>query len=107
MRVHAAAVLATLVMIGSLLPVHIRNGWLTRRNRTSGSVLMLAITVLTLTGYLLGYASESLARPWAGWLHLGLGISAPLLLLGHVLLGHRARRLNHHMGQGPDHHANR
>lgn len=95
MRAHGAAVLATLVMLGSLMPVHIRNGWLIRRNRSSGAVLTLAATALAITGYLLGYAPEALARPWAGWLHWAVGAAAPLLLMGHVWLGHRARRLIH------------
>ena len=91
-RVHAAAALWTLIMLGSLLPLHIRAAWHTRKNRISGACAALAMATLALTGYALGYAPEGATRQWSAWLHWGIGTGLPLLLLVHVLLGHRARR---------------
>ncbi len=91
-RVHAAAALWTLVMVGSLLPLHIRAAWHIRKNRISGACAALAMAALALTGYALGYAPEGVARQWSAWLHWGIGTGMPLLLLVHVLLGHRTRR---------------
>ena len=90
-RVHAAAALCTLVMVGSLLPVHIRPAWRARKNRVSGALVVGVMVVLALTGYALGYAPEGLARQWSAWSHWAVGAASPLLLLLHVLLGHRTR----------------
>ena len=90
-RVHAAAALCTLVMVGSLLPVHIRPAWHTRKNRVSGALVVGVMVVLALTGYALGYAPEGWARQWSAWSHWAVGAASPLLLLLHILLGHRTR----------------
>lgn len=90
-RLHAAAALCTLVMVGSLLPLHMRAAWHARKNRVSGAVVAGLMVLLALTGYALGYAPEGLARQWSAWSHWAVGAAVPLLLLIHVLLGHRTR----------------
>ena len=95
MRLHAACALASLVALGSLLPVHIRTAWHRRKNRWSGSVNLLAFGVLLLTGYALWYASEGIFKDWAVWLHWGFGLALPIVLLAHVVLGRRSRNLHH------------
>ena len=93
MRLHAACALASLLAIGSLLPVHIRTAWHRRKNRWSGSVNLLVFSVLLLTGYALWYASEGAFKDWAVWLHWGLGLALPVVLVAHVVLGHLSRNL--------------
>ncbi len=95
-RLHAAAALCTLVMVGSLIPLHMRAAWHTRKNRVSGAVVAGGMALLALTGYALGYAPEGLARQWSAWSHWAVGAASPLLLLVHVLLGHRTRRSEPH-----------
>ena len=90
-RVHAAAALCTLVMVGSLMPLHMRSAWHLRKNRVSGAVVAGVMVLLALTGYALGYAPDGLARQWSAWSHWAVGAASPLLLLVHVLLGHRTR----------------
>lgn len=90
-RAHAAAALCTLVMVGSLMPLHMRAAWHTRKNRVSGAVVAGVMLLLALTGYALGYAPEGLARQWSAWSHWAVGAASPLALLVHVLLGHRTR----------------
>ncbi len=90
-RVHAAAALCTLVMVGSLMPLHMRAAWHTRKNRVSGAVVAGVMLLLALTGYALGYAPEGWARQWSAWSHWAVGAAVPLLLLVHMLLGHRTR----------------
>lgn len=90
-RVHAAAALCTLVMVGSLIPLHMRAAWHTRKNRVSGAAVAGVMVLLALTGYALGYASDGLARQWSAWSHWAVGAASPMMLLVHVLLGQRTR----------------
>ena len=93
MKIHGAAAMAILVLIGMLLAGHVRFAWRARRNRTNGSVFLSAFAVLTLTGYGLYYAGGETLRAWTSWIHLVLGLALPILLLIHIFLGRRTRRL--------------
>jgi cation transport ATPase len=56
MKIHGAAAIAVLVLIGMLLSTHVRFAWRARRNRANGSVFLSAVAILTMTGYGLYYA---------------------------------------------------
>jgi hypothetical protein len=56
MKIHGAAAMAILVLIGMLLSNHVRFAWRAGRNRANGSVFLSAFAVLTITGYGLYYA---------------------------------------------------
>jgi hypothetical protein len=89
MKIHGAAAMAILVMIGMLLSGHVRFAWRARRNRANGSVFLSAFAVLTITGYGLYYAGGESLRAWTSWIHLGLGLALPILLVMHIFLGKR------------------
>ena len=91
MKIHGAAAMAILVLIGMLLTGHVRFAWRARRNRANGSIFLSAFTVLTVTGYGLYYAGGERLRAWTSWIHLGVGLAVPLLLILHVWLGKRTR----------------
>jgi cytochrome bd-type quinol oxidase subunit 2 len=98
MRIHGAAAMAILVLIGMLLNGHVRFAWRARRNRANGSIFLSAFAVLTITGYGLYYAGGERLRASTSWIHLAVGLALPILLLIHILLGRRTR----HSGQlGP------
>jgi hypothetical protein len=92
MKIHGAAAMAILVLIGMLLSGHVRFAWRARRNRANGSVFLSAFAVLTITGYGLYYAGSEKLRAWTSWIHLAVGLALPILLLIHILLGRRTRR---------------
>ena len=94
MKIHGAAAMAILVLIGMLLSAHVRFAWRARRNRANGSVFLSAFAVLTITGYGLYYAGGERLRAWISWIHLGVGLALPILLLVHIFLGRRTRRSN-------------
>ena len=94
MKIHGAAAMAVLVLIGMLLSAHVRFAWRARRNRANGSVFLSAFAVLTITGYGLYYAGGERLRAWMSWIHLGVGLALPTLLLIHIFLGRRTRRSN-------------
>lgn len=90
-RVHGAAAMATLVLIGTVLTAHVRFAWRAGRNRTNGILFLSALGILTVTGYGLYYAGDERLRAWTGWIHLSVGLALPLLLVIHILLGKKTR----------------
>jgi hypothetical protein len=62
-----------------------------RRNRGNGSLFMGAFGILTVGGYGLYYAGAERLRSWTSWIHLGVGLALPLLLILHIWLGKRTR----------------
>ena len=91
MKIHGAAAMAILVLVGMLLTSHVRFAWRVRRNRGNGSLFLGAFGVLTITGYGLYYAGGETLRAWSSWIHLAVGLSLPLLLILHIWLGKRTR----------------
>ena len=91
MKVHGAAAMAILVLVGMLLTGHVRLAWRARRNRSNGSLFLGAFGILTVTGYGLYYAGGEKLRAWTSWIHLGVGLALPLLLILHIWLGKRTR----------------
>jgi hypothetical protein len=91
MKIHGAAAMAVLVLIGMLVTGHVRFAWRARRNRANGSVFLSAFAVLTITGYGLYYAGGERLRAWTSWIHLAVGLALPVLLLIHIFLGRRTR----------------
>ena len=91
MKIHGAAAMAILVLVGMLLTGHVRFAWRARRNRCNGSLFLGAFGILTLTGYGLYYAGGESLRAWTSWIHLAVGLALPLLLILHIWLGKRTR----------------
>ena len=91
MRLHGLAVLVFLVVLGSVLPVHVRYGWRHRMNRGSGVPVLAAAGLLTLTGYGLYYLVDDDLRAWTSLIHWITGLSAIALLTVHALLGKKRR----------------
>jgi hypothetical protein len=90
-KMHGAAAMAILVLIGLLLTGHVRCAWRAPRNRGNGSLFFSAFAVLTVTGYGLYYASGESLRAWTSWVHLAAGLALPLVLILHVWLGKKTR----------------
>jgi hypothetical protein len=82
MKVHGAAAMLALVLLGALLP-HIAAGWRLLRNRRSGIALLALNGLMILTGYLLYYAGGEALRQGASVLHLALGTFLAAVLLAH------------------------
>jgi hypothetical protein len=91
MKIHGAAAMAILVLVGMLLTGHVRFAWRLRRNRANGSLFLGAFGILTITGYGLYYAGGETLRAGTSWIHLGVGLALPLFLILHIWLGRRTR----------------
>ena len=91
MKIHGAAAMAILVLVGMLLTGHVRFAWRTRRNRGNGSLFLSTFGILTITGYGLYYAGDETLRAWTSWIHLAVGLALPSLLVLHIRLGKSTR----------------
>jgi hypothetical protein len=84
MKIHGAAAMAALVLLGTLVCQHVPAGWKTTHNRTSGVLTLAAFSSLILTGYLLYYAGDETYRSLASNVHLALGLGLAVLVVAHV-----------------------
>ena len=87
LKVHGAAAMLALILLGTLIPTHIKKGWLKGINRLSGSVFIGVNVILIFTGYGLYYFGGEISRGIVHWLHIVLGIAFPGFLIGHILKG--------------------
>jgi len=92
LRVHGLAMMVGLFVYGSLLRAHMVNAWQMQRNRSTGVLVAAVLAVLTLTGYLLYYASGESARPVISAAHWVIGLAIGVLLPLHIWQGRRERR---------------
>lgn len=91
MKIHGAAAMAALVVLGVLYPLHILRGWQARRNRSSGVSLGAVTVVLIVSGYLLYYSGGENLRLAASRVHLWLGLGLPAVIGLHVRWGRASR----------------
>lgn len=87
LRVHGAAAMVALALLGSLIPIHVRRAWSIRRNVGLGIALSSLFAVLVVSGYLLYYAGGEETRAVISLLHWTIGLAVPALLAWHVLSG--------------------
>ncbi|HYZ73040.1 MAG TPA: hypothetical protein VE641_08165, partial [Chthoniobacterales bacterium] len=84
MKLHGAAAMAALVLLGALIH-HIRRGWTAKKNRVSGSILLAVILFLVITGYGLYYSGDEQLRSLVSRSHTWIGLGLVLLIPAHVL----------------------
>lgn len=90
LMVHGGAAMLALMLLGALVPLHLRRAWRARKNRITGTVMATFNVVLIVTAFGLYYAGSDVVRPWISRLHYGLGLALPVLFLVHVVCGRRA-----------------
>jgi MFS family permease len=90
LKVHGAAAMAFLVVLGMLILTHIKPGWRMRRNRANGAVVVMIVALLVVSGYGLYYFGDEQWRSAASWIHVVLGLAAPPLLCWHIWSGRKA-----------------
>lgn len=95
MKIHGAAAMIFLVIFGTLLRDHVRGAWRAHRNRGSGFWIVAVALALTATGYGLYYFGSENLRPTLSKAHWILGLLWPLVIVLHIALGKRSRRVVH------------
>jgi uncharacterized membrane protein YbjE (DUF340 family) len=89
LMVHGGAAMVALMLLGALVPLHLRRAWRAKRNRVTGSAMASVNAILIITAFGLYYFGSDAVRPWTSRIHYGLGLALPLLGLVHVLWGRR------------------
>ena len=92
LKIHGFSALAFVLLLGTLLPGHVRRAWHARKNRGNGAFFLTSVSLLTLSGYALYYIGGEELRNAVSQFHLWLGVVAPVLLVWHIWSGRRATR---------------
>ena len=82
--------MAFLIMLGSILALHVPEGWRRRYNQVSGAFVLAAIALLILTAFALYYVGSDTWRITASAIHLLVGFALAPVLVVHIVLGRRA-----------------
>lgn len=90
LMVHGVAAPCFVLLLGSLLPGHVRRAWHARKNRANGGLFLGSVALLTISGFALYYLGDETWRDAVSKFHLWLGLGAPFLLGSHILQGRRA-----------------
>ena len=90
MKLHGAAAMAALWLIGTMLHLHIRRGLAAGRNLPAGWSMLVLLLLLTLTGYALYYIAGEESRPLWSVIHWAAGLLLPALVWLHVATGRRS-----------------
>ncbi len=87
LMLHGAAAFIMLMAFGSILTHHVPNVWRTKRLRKIGITLTSFIVIQSLSAYLLYYLANEFIRDITSYLHLIIGLSLPLALILHIIIG--------------------
>ena len=94
LMIHGGTAMVTLMLLGALVPVHVGRAWRARKNRATGIIMAVCNAVLIVTAFGLYYLASEALRPWASDIHLAFGLALPVLMLVHVQVGRKQRKLN-------------
>lgn len=95
LRLHGLATVLSLMVLGTLLPIHMKLAWRRNKNRRQGLLLGAVFAWLLATGYALWYFASESNQNWLPLLHWIVGMAIPLLLLAHVRAGRRRAPVVH------------
>lgn len=99
LRIHGAAVMGFLVLLGTILPGHVTRAWSLRKNRAqtvrknviTGTLMLSLVAALALTGYALYYCGDEDLRPYISTGHWLVGLIAAVSFYQHRSGVRRAR----------------
>lgn len=92
LKIHGAVAMIALIVLGTLIPLHIKKGWLGKVNLQTGVTLIGVNLILILTGYALYYTGMERIRNFSSWTHSVLGILLPAVIFWHVQEGRKLRK---------------
>lgn len=93
LRLHGAAAMAVLVLLGTLLPTHIGRFWRPAPHSGAGLTFLAFVALLVLTGYGLYYLGGEGWRAFCRQAHIVGGLVAVPVFAYHLWRGRALRRL--------------
>ena len=88
---HGGAAMLAMILLGALIPLHLRAAWPSRSSRGTGVLMIAFHAALIVTAFGLYYIAHEALRRWTGTVHASIGFGLPVLLALHVMLGRRRR----------------
>ena len=92
LKLHGAAAMLGLMVLGSLLSTHIDRFWRLRRNRRAGGIFLSCALLLIGSGYGLYYFGGEQTRALCRQLHIVIGLLALPAFAVHLWRGRSLRR---------------
>lgn len=89
--IHGATAFVSMLILGALMPQHMRMAWHAKRNRWSGGSMAAIALVIIVTGFGLYYAGENYRDP-VKWVHLIVGLVSIIALILHIWFGRRSAK---------------
>jgi hypothetical protein len=89
LMLHGGAAMLMLLLLGAIIPMHVAIAWRRRKNRVTGSMMLVSNAVLIATAFALYYSGSETWRHQASVLHTGFGLGLPVLWALHVWRGKR------------------
>jgi hypothetical protein len=80
-----------LILLGTLLPLHMKFALRAGRNLRTGLTLFGVFSFLSVTGYGLYYAGDEHLRAWTSAAHLWVGLTLPVMMSLHIWRGKTTR----------------
>ncbi len=88
---HGVSAFLMLIVIGSVLPTHVRVAWRARKNIMTGLLMFTVMATLAISGLMLYYGVEE-SRDASLWTHWLVGSAVFLIFPLHALLGREEKR---------------
>jgi len=89
LKLHGAAAIPALIIIGILIPLHMQRAWKAKKNRVTGLFMIAINVVLILTAWSLNYGGDEGARGWISKIHIAIGLFFPVALVFHIWIGRK------------------
>src|SRR5262245_60414857 len=58
LKIHGFSAMGFVLLLGTLLPGHVRRSWHAKKNRKNGAFFLVSVSLLTLSGYALYYLGD-------------------------------------------------
>ena len=95
LRIHGAAAMGSLLMLGFLIPRHMQRAWEQQRNLVTAVVIVSLCLAMIVSGYGLYYCGSETLRSWISGFHSAAGCLLPLVLVWHIISGRKQRTRAH------------
>lgn len=88
---HGVSAFLMLIVLGSVLPTHVRSAWRARKNILTGLLMFAVMTTLAVSGLMLYYGTEE-SRDASLWTHWLIGSAMFLVFPLHTFIGRQSKR---------------
>ena len=91
LKIHGAAAMGSLVILGVLIPSHMQRAWQLKRNHFPTVAIVGLCLLMAISGYGLYYCGSDAWRAWISGFHSVAGCALPLVLVWHIFSGRKRK----------------